>query len=92
MDQFIHPYAKLPWLPLLVNCLWVGWGTTISGALKEGGPCWKTVALGVVSTLGFYWSFPLMYVTFGLSLILALCWWVLGVYIGYLGLKKATPA
>ena len=90
MDQFIHPYPKMPWLPLVINLLWVGWGTTISGALKEGGPCWKTVALGVVSTIGFYWSIGFMYVTFGLSLILALLWWALGVYIGYKGMKMCS--
>ena len=90
MDSLIHPYAKLPWLPLLINCLWVGWGTTISGLLKEGGADMKTVALGLCSTVGFYACFPFMYITLGFSLIIALCWDLLGIYIGYKGMKACS--
>ena len=83
MDSLIHPYAKLPWLPLVINIIWCGWGTTVSGALKEGGPCVKTIIVGLLSTSCYYGGFILSAYTFGLAIFIPILFWILNVYIGY---------
>ena len=88
MDGFVHPYPKMPWLPLLINLFFVGWGTTISALIKEGGPCWKTVGLGVVSTFLFVICLEFGYFTLGISWLVSLALFILHVYIGYLGMQK----
>ena len=73
---------------MLISCFYVGWGTTISGLIKEGGPCWKTVGLGVVSTFLAIVCAELGYIT------LTITWWITfaiyftHIYIGYLGMQK----
>ena len=88
IDSFVHPYAKFKYLPL-INFIWVGWGTTLTGLLKEGGPCFKTVAVGFISTVCFYWGFGLMYFTLFLSLIISLAVYILNALIGYKAYKAA---
>ena len=102
LDQFVHPYAKLPWLPLLINCIWVGWGTTISAILKEGGPDVKTIILGIFNTMvnSFSLVFTIYCTWFGFFILplipalLAFCVWLcnysLGIYIGYKGMKACS--
>ena len=89
MDSLIHPYAKLPWLPLGINIIYCGWGTTVSGALKEGGPDVKTIIVGLVSTSLYYFGIILSAYTMGLAIFLPICIWILNVYIGYKGMQKA---
>ena len=87
MDQFVHPYAKMPLLPLILNILFPFLGTIAMGALKEGGACMKTLAVGVISSLLFQGSVWFLWWT-GLALIVALILFLFNCYITFLAYKK----
>ena len=83
----MHPYAKMPLLPLILNIFFPVVGTTAMGCLKEGGACFKTIALGIISTLLIYNLFFWLWWTLVAPLISFLLW-VFNLYVTYLAYKK----
>ena len=93
MDGICHPQPKFPWLPYALWALgsvWLlcpGFGMIANGAMKEGGMCIKTIAIGFVlnclSWFGLFWGW------FLLPLILPLVAWVFGGYHGYVVYNKS---
>ena len=83
----MHPYAKMPLLPLLLNILVPVFGTTVMGCLKEGGACMKTVALGVISTFLIYNLFIWLWWTL-IAPLVSFVLWVFNCYLTFLAYKK----
>ena len=84
VSDFIHPLPEYPSLPLLLNILIAGIGTIFSGMMKPNGMSYRTIGLGILSCILCYLSLFFAVMTFGITLLSAAFWYVLGLYIGYL--------
>ena len=87
MDSLAHPVPKMPWLPLLANFFWPGFGMCIDACYGPSGLDIKVLVLGIVVSWLYMISWWLFY--FIIPYFVAILIWIFGLYYGYIVYKKS---